>query len=238
MVRRGRSARFAPDAYVFPGGTVRADDWSPGGQPPLTGLTAEAAHMRFGERGGTPPASAGESLALHVAALRELFEEAGVLLTHIDGHAGVVLDAENRAVLDTLRPEVQAGRSLVQIALERGLALAPEHLVYFSHWITPVVSPRRYDTRFFVAEDRAEQDASACGVETVEGDWFTPVAMLERAAAGAATLVSVTAEHLRVISRYETTGALLQFARTKCIRTVLPIRDHGGWDIGGADVPW
>lgn len=238
MVRRGRSASFAPDAYVFPGGTVRSDDWVPGGAPPLKGLTADAAHARLTERGGTPPDSAGESLALHVAALRELFEEGGVLLAHGDGQPGTPLGAEDSIAMDALRPEVQAGRSLVQIALDRRLALAPEHLVYFSHWITPVVSPRRYDTRFFVAEDRAEQDASACGVETVEGGWFAPAAMLERAAAGAATLVSVTAEHLRVISHCETAGALMQFARTKRIRTVLPIRDHGGWDIGGADLPW
>ncbi|MCC7366985.1 MAG: hypothetical protein IT306_01100 [Chloroflexi bacterium] len=238
MVRRGQSARFAPDAYVFPGGTVRADDRAPGGEPPLTGLTAEAAHARLGARGGAQPDTPGDSLALHVAALRELFEEAGVLLAYAGERPDAPLDAESCTALAALRPRVQAGSSLIQIARERRLALTPEHLIYFSHWITPAVSPRRYDTRFFVAEDRAEQTASHCGVETVEGGWFAPADMLARADARTATLVSVTAEHLRVISRCQTAGALLQFARSKAIRTVVPIRDHGGWDIGGADLPW
>lgn len=232
MVRRDPAARFAPDAYVFPGGTLRDDDFVPGGLLPCTGLTAVEAHQRLSVRGSDPPPTAEESMALHVAAVRELYEEAGVLLARQTERADGPLDAYTCTQLADLRPEVQAGRSLIQTVLDLGLELLPESLVYFSHWITPEVSPRRYDTRFFVAADQPEQTASHCGLETVDGGWYTPSELLGRAESGAITLVSVTAEHLRVLAEYRSVADVLQFARTKPVRTVLSRRGPAGWDLG------
>jgi 8-oxo-dGTP pyrophosphatase MutT (NUDIX family) len=238
MVRRDPRARFAPDAYVFPGGTLHDDDVQVGGRPPISGLTADEAHHRLTHRGGDPPTTSEASLALHLAAVRELFEEAGILLArHAERPTGP-LDAGVCARLGALRPEVQAGRSLVQAARELGLELQPEALVYFSHWITPEVSPRRYDTRFFLAVDRSEQPASHCGLETVDGGWFAPAELLRQASLGERNLVSVTAEHLRVLARFGAVRDLLRFGCAKPIRTVLSRRGPSGWDLQLNGAPW
>lgn len=238
MVRRVPDARFAPDAYVFPGGALHDDDLIAGGAPPIRGLTADAAHCRLAERGGDVPISPAESLALHLAAVRELFEEAGILLAHHADRANGPISPAVCARLAALRPGIQAGGSLVRAALELRLELAPESLVYFSHWITPAVSPRRYDTRFFLAVDRPEQIASHCGLETVAGAWFAPAELLRRAATGGYTLVSVTAEHLRVMAQFGTVAELVAYGRSKPIRTVLSRRGPTGWDLGLNGASW
>ena len=238
MVRRDPAARFAPDAYVFPGGTLRDDDLVAGGEPPVSGLTSAEAHQRLTTRGSDPPVAASQSMALHIAAVRELYEEAGVLLGRQAGRTHGPLDSDACVRLARLRPEVQAGRSLIQTARDLGLELLPDALVYFSHWITPEVSPRRYDTRFFVAVDQPEQTASHCGLETVDGGWYSPSDLLGHAAAGMLTLVSVTAEHLRVLAEYRSVSELMGFARSKPIRTVLSRRGPAGWDLGGNGEPW
>jgi 8-oxo-dGTP pyrophosphatase MutT (NUDIX family) len=240
MVRRDPHARFAPDAYVFPGGAVHDGDRLPGGAPPCSGLTAAEAHRRLTERGSEAPGDAGLGLALHLAAVRELFEEAGILLARDLTRTGSSdLTPESCAVLTGLRPEVQARRrDLAEIVQELGLELLPEELIYFSHWITPERSPRRFDTRFFMLEDRPDQVASHCGVETVDGLWITPAETLARYERGEITLVSVTVDHLRLLDTFGSTAELLAFARTKPIRTVRARRSPEGWDLGGEGAPW
>jgi 8-oxo-dGTP pyrophosphatase MutT (NUDIX family) len=243
MVRRDPRSRFAADAFVFPGGTVQVDDRLPGGEPPCSGLTRANAHRRLSERGGDPPENPGQSLALHIAAIRELFEEAGILLArHVDSDAGAVLSPDTCALLEGVRPAIQRGeRALADVVSELGLELMPEDLVYFSHWITPESSPRRFDTRFFTVEDRPGQTASYCGVETIDGIWITPADAIRRFEADEITLVSVTVDHLRVLARYQSTAELLAFARTKAIRTVRARRNPAspdGWDRGSGGAPW
>ena len=243
MVRRDPNARFAADAFVFPGGTLQVDDRLPGGERPCSGLTQSEAHRRLSERGGDPPEIPAESLGLHVAAVRELFEEAGILLArHVDSGAGAWLSPDVCEVLAGLRPLIQERqRLLADVVSDLGLELAPEELIYFSHWITPESSPRRFDTRFFMIEDRPGQTASHCGVETVDGVWITPAEALDRFEAGEITLVSVTVDHLRVLKNYASTAELLAFARSKPIRSVKARRDHrfrDGWDLGTGGTAW
>jgi 8-oxo-dGTP pyrophosphatase MutT (NUDIX family) len=243
MVRRDPRSRFAADAFVFPGGTVQEDDRLPGGEPPCSGLSRSEAHRRLSERGGDPPSESGESLALHLAAVRELFEEAGILLArHVASGGGARLNPETCEILADLRGDIQQGRRvLAEVVAELELELVPEELIYFSHWITPESSPRRFDTRFFMIEDRPGQTASHCGVETVDGVWTTPADALRRFEADEITLVSVTVDHLRVLDAYRSTADLLEFARSKPIRTVKARRDHrraDGWNLGGGGAPW
>jgi 8-oxo-dGTP pyrophosphatase MutT (NUDIX family) len=240
MVRRDPNSRFAADAFVFPGGAVQADDRLPGGEPPCSGLTVEDAHRRMTERGGDPPDDPGLSLALHIAAVRELFEEAGILLArHADGAAAGPLRPETCDALGSLRPVVQRGeRHLTDVVSELGLELASEELIYFSHWVTPEASPRRFDTRFFMIQDLAGQTASHCGVETVDGAWMRPSEAVRRFEAGEIQLVSVTVDHLRLLDTFSSTADLLAFARAKPIRTVRARRSPDGWDLGGNGAPW
>jgi 8-oxo-dGTP pyrophosphatase MutT (NUDIX family) len=243
MVRRDPRSRFAADAFVFPGGAVQDDDRLPGGTPPCSGLTRGEAHRRLTQRGGDPPADPGESVALHIAAVRELFEEADLLLARYakaDGSAE--LSRETCTQLAELRPDVQRGRRTLNDVVGRlELELVPEELVYFSHWITPESSPRRFDTRFFMIDDRPGQIASHCGVETIDGLWIAPSEALRHFEAGEITLVSVTVDHLRVLDTFQSAAELLAFARSKPIRSVRARRDPGhpgGWDLGAGGAPW
>jgi 8-oxo-dGTP pyrophosphatase MutT (NUDIX family) len=244
MVRRDPRSRFAADAFVFPGGAVQEDDYVPGGSPPFSGLSSDEAHRRLIARGSDAPASPAQSLALHVAAVRELFEEAGILLArYAHGDASGDLRAETCDRLAGLRPGMQRGEvSLAGVASDLGLELVPEELVYFSHWITPPRSARRFDTRFFVVEDRPGQTASHCGVETIDGVWIAPGEAIRRFEAGEITLVSVTADHLRVLDQFRTTAELRAFARSKPIRTVKEggrdFRETAGWASIDGGIPW
>jgi len=240
MVRRDPRAKFAPDAFVFPGGAVHDGDRLPGGAPPCSGLTIAEAHRRLIERGSEPPDDPGLSLALHLAAVRELFEEAGILLARDLRHDGAAeLTPETCGLLAGLRADVQARRrDLTDVAGELGLELLPEELIPFSHWITPEASPRRFDTRFFMIEDRPDQVASHCGIETVDGVWISPAETLARFERGEITLVSVTVDHLRLLDTFGSTAELLAFACAKPIRTVRARRSPEGWDLGGEGAPW
>ncbi|MEM9714441.1 MAG: hypothetical protein AAGA17_19620, partial [Actinomycetota bacterium] len=145
MLRRNLDSAFVAGAYVFPGGAVDPED----ADDPLldelcVGRTDPDASRSLGvERGG---------LAYWVAAIRESFEEAGVLLAHTPGGEFVSFaesDVEERFA--DHRVAVDAGRvRLAEVCRAEGLTLAVAELHYFSHWITPKGPPRRYDTRFFV----------------------------------------------------------------------------------------
>jgi len=100
---------------------------------------------------------------------------------------------------------------------EACVTVDPQDLRYFSHWVTPEGSPRRFDTRFFVAAMPPEQEAACCGVETVEGAWVTAERALE-----ALPLVFPTRKHLERIAGLPNLAALLELAATKTIATVRP----------------
>jgi 8-oxo-dGTP pyrophosphatase MutT (NUDIX family) len=221
MVRRHARARAFADAYVFPGGVVRADDFA---EQPGDLMAAEAL-ARFGRRGGDPPADAALALALHRAALRELFEEAGVLLAvDADGRPVEVADADAPDWV-ARRRAVQAGEvTIASLLAADGLTAAPARLHYFSHWITPIGAPRRFDTRFFVAEMPPGQRAADCGIETFDGVWLRPGEALGRYAAGDLPLVFPTRMHLQRLTEPRSLGALIELARTKPVATVRPTR--------------
>ena len=222
MVRRPVKSEFAADVYVFPGGALRPDDLDPEIDALCRPFDPTQALRLLGERGGTPPSSAREAQGLWVAALRELYEEAGVLLAEpLDDHrtAG---DAEARTQrITAARNAVQSGaQSLAALLRQERLRPACEQLVYFSHWITPRPYPRRFDTRFFLALMPNEQEALHCEVETVASAWVTPQQALAGFADGTFPLVFPTQRHLERIAHITTWEELERFARSKPIRTV------------------
>lgn len=223
MVRRVASARVAANAYVFPGGAVQENDYAT--FPLETGFTGADALSELTKRGGQPPSHAMEALGLWRAALRELFEEAGVLFA-ADESGEMLRNSETAAArFAEFRRVLQADRaSLPEILTQERLTLCYRKLHYFSHWITPERSPRRFDTRFFLAEIPAGQAALHCEIETSTGVWIQPRDALERCAAGHFTLVFPTRIHLQRLSTYRSLDALLAFAVQKPIHTVQPIR--------------
>ena len=241
MVRRSATSRFAADVFVFPGGTYRPEDNDPRVLARVDGLTPESAHARLSARGGTPPETAALSVGLHVAALRELFEEAGVLLANA-GHGDPLgpIDPAMEGRLGEARAGLQSGQLRLADLLEReGLRLAADRLSYFSHWITPPSSPRRFDTRFFVAAMPTGQTAVHCAVETTAGEWVAPAVALGRCARGDLKLVYVTIEHLRRLAPLPSLDAALELARRKPVHTVCPSPDgSGGWRTGLEGDAW
>lgn len=223
MVRRpARAAAFA-DAYVFPGGGVKADDEVADAVD--GGFTPADALRVLTERGSVPPGDPAEALGFFRAALRELFEEAGVLLARDSSGRSVEMAADEAAVWDERRRAVQrGGLSFVELLRALGLTLDHRALIYFSHWITPPTERRRFDTRFFVAELPEGQAAAYCTVETTDGAWVAPAEALGEYAVGHFPLVLPTRRHLEVLAARPTLDEVRHFARTKPIRTVQPER--------------
>ncbi|MGP1680324.1 MAG: MBL fold metallo-hydrolase [Burkholderiales bacterium] len=208
MIRRTQSAAFVGGAHVFPGGGVDASDASAELAAHCEGLDdIEASRVLGVERGG---------LAYWTAALRECFEEAGLLLAHdADGHYADLNEVQHVPVFEQWRESIRAGRAtLADLCREHSLRLAAGRLAYYSHWITQPGRPRRYDTRFFVAEAPAAQTASHDNSETVDNLWIQPAEALERHRRGEMHLVFPTIKTLESIAHFDNAAALMQFARS------------------------
>ena len=203
MLRRVRSMAFAPGAYVFPGGSVDPRD----GEATLAWS-------------GPPPAEwgaafkAGETLAreLVCAAVRETFEETLVLLagptgeTVVDDTRGEEWEADRQALLDR-------SQSFGEFLDRRGLVLRSDLLRPWAHWITPLIEPRRYDTRFFVAAMPEGQRARDVSTEADQVAWVRPAEAAERAAAGEWTMLPPTIVTLAELAEYETVADVLAAPR-------------------------
>lgn len=162
---------FAAGMMVFPGGQVDAGD-TDARLTARTSLSPAQAAERLG--GGAEPEL---GAALHVAAVRELFEEAGVLL----GERGPGGDGVAAA---SLRTELLDGRlTFADVAERLDLHLRPDRLVPIARWVTPVAYPRRFDARFFAAELPAGGTATFVGDEVADHRWTTARAALDALAA-------------------------------------------------------
>ena len=208
MIRRTQSAAFMGGAHVFPGGGVDASDASAELAAHCEGLDdVEASRLLGVEQGG---------LAYWAAALRECFEEAGLLLAHDErGEYADLNHPERMDVFAQWRESVRAGQAtLADLCREHRLRLAAGRLAYYSHWITQPGRPRRYDTRFFVAEAPLAQTPSHDNSETVDHLWIQPAEALERHRRGDLQLVFPTIKTLESIAGFNTAAALMEFARS------------------------
>ena len=228
MLRRNLNSDFVGGAYVFPGGAVDPHDSSAEVEAICVGRTDADASRQLGiEKGG---------LAFWIAAVRECFEEAGVLLAVDDNGAIVSMaapDAEER--FGEWRHKVNNdGTSIVEVCEAEGLHLCMGDIYYFAHWITPVGPTRRYDTRFFVAAAPPEQRPAHDDRETIATVWINPAVALERQRAGEFEMIFPTIKNLEAITRFDKAADLLAAAAAiDNVVTVLPrvIRDAHGLRI-------
>jgi len=205
MLRRHPDSVFAADAWVFPGGAVDPADGEVAPEAVL-GITDSDASATIGVPSG--------GLAFFVAAIRECFEEAGVLLARATGGAALDVSSDLDATrLARHRRDVLAGRrTLAQVLDAEDLVLDLGAVFYVSHWITPPGPPRRFDTRFFVAPAPFGQTATHDTAETVESVWTTPARALGRQAAGEIHLVFPTIKNLEALARFPVSADLLAAA--------------------------
>jgi recombination protein RecT len=201
MARRSSRSAFMPDAYVFPGGAVDADDAS------------ESTLARLDE------APAGVEPEFAVAAIRELFEEAGIFLGLREDGAPVESDELTRT-----RTALASGGLSFGAALERnGWRLCGNALTYYSRWITPPAElSRRFDARFFVAQAPQGQAAAADAVEMHDGLWIRAAEALARGERGEWTLVFPTLRHLERLTVFTSLDDLEAHARTRRPVPIMP----------------
>lgn len=231
MLRRSEASHFVPDVYVFPGGTVDEADLSEHALARACGVDAESLAGQFrAELAPSFPAPftsppQREAAGLLIAAVRELYEEAGVLLA-CDATGTPLGDddlAPHRGDLHDARARVQSKELAFADLLHRvGVYANAGALMLFSQWITPPVFPRRYNAHFFLAQASADQAAVADAFETHDGVWIAPKAALEQCEAGTFRMVYPTIKHIERLAQFDELGDLLAFARTKPIYSIMP----------------
>lgn len=210
--RHGRSG-FAADAWVFPGGVVDAADRGLSLVDRLDGPSPDAWAGRLGV--GDPA----EALGYVAAALREAFEETGILLArHASGEparANERLEVARRALLS----EVVGLRDVV---VGQDLRLAGDGLLYLAHWITPTPEPRRYDTRFFLA--RAEPGAVCLphAEEMTDSVWLTAADAVRHFEEGGLRLLPPTIHTLRRLAAFGSVEAIFAALGDAPVPAILP----------------
>lgn len=206
MVRRHAKSGFMAGAYVFPGGTLDEEDCTVPRRARVVGRTEREAAATLGEDDGVL------ALGLFVAATRETFEEAGVLLA--DG-AGALELSEARARL-------HAGADFASVVNELGVALRIDELTPWARWVTPKVERRRYDARFFVARAPADQRAAHDRIEVTAGEWLRPNQALDRWQRGELGLPPPTLRTLEHLVSLDTVESVLAHAQQEVPRPIEP----------------
>jgi len=206
MVKRHHKIDFASGAMVFPGGKVDAADAEPG----LRDYCAGAEALDDIE------------LALRIAAVRETFEECGVLLARPRGEAALVnaarlLELEGWAV--KLNDNTATMADFVKA---ENLELALDELAYFAHWITPPLIPKRFDTHFFLAAAPTDQVAVHDGSESVDSAWSRPHEVIRAADADEVRLVFATRMNLTKLGAFDAAAAAMTATRARSVVTVQP----------------
>lgn len=222
MVRRVIQSDFMPDVYVFPGGSVAKDD--------LAAEQEDGVCTPIAPTAADPEGRTALGTGVRAAAIRELFEEAGILLAN---RAGTILAINDEDVprFDRYRQAFnQRSGSLVEMAHAEQLRLATDYLGYFAHWITPEGMPKRFDTHFFITTAPTEQQAAHDQLETSEGVWVRPSEALERYNDGAFPLVFATIHQLRGLAEFTSVQDALHYTTMQHVPVRLPVlvQDEGG----------
>lgn len=222
LMQRNLNSDFVGGAYVFPGGAVDPADADADVADRCPDLDDAEASRRLGLAVG--------GLAFWVAAIRESFEEAGVLLArHADGRR---LDLSGPGTAERFaghRDDVDnERRTIAEIAVQEDLHLDVGQLHYFSRWITPLGAHRRYDTRFFVCAAPEGQEVVEDSRELIGTQWLTPAEALRRHDAGDITMIFPTVRTLVALSRFDRADAVLDHARAQSrVEGILPTISDG-----------
>jgi len=219
MVRRSPLASFMPGAYVFPGGAVDAAD---GADDSAAACDESAAALAM--RVGGPTAVGSRALAHSVAALRECFEECGLWLG---------ATAAGTIAWPTLRARLHGGEPLAALSAAAGVRLATGALQPWSHWVTPVGLPRRFDTLFFVAPAPADQTPEVDAGETTTLAWVHPPAALGAHARGEFPMEFATVQTVRSLAPHAAGSAAALLAHAATLRHLPPLHPRLRLDADG-----
>jgi len=218
MVKRSSRSAFAGGMHVFPGGELEDGDCDPGWRRLCHEPSPD--DLRRLCEDGTPPARA---RGLMVAGVRELFEEAGILLATRNPEETFFDPGKEDTLFREYRAKLRGGKLDFQdLVRDLGLRLALDRLVFFAHWITPEISPIRYDTRFFLAPAPAGQEPDHDRAETTSCLWVRPGEVLQLCAEGKFPLLPPTMANLHALSEFRDVREALVISRESEVPTILP----------------
>jgi 8-oxo-dGTP pyrophosphatase MutT (NUDIX family) len=216
MMVRHYEIDFNSGALVFPGGSVDKGDQEIIARP----------EFYSGGQGLD-----GAALSFRIAAIRETFEESGILLARVSGSKALV-DAKRAAEIEAgSRAALSEGKTnFLEVLTENGLLLALDELVPYAHWITPEGMPKRFDTWFFLAAAPPEQVGAHDGKESTDSIWLSPREALAGGESGRFKLPFPTTRNLIKLGKQPNVKAVLDDSRGKPIVTVMPVmtRLNGG----------
>lgn len=214
LIQRHRASKFAAGDFVFPGGKIEVDDVPADADAWCTGLTATGAAEALG-----PKAEARAALGYWIGAIREAFEEVGILLAYDAG--GHMLGADARRLDGWRRACQRDHRAFWDLLRAERLTLATDRLTYIAHWITPEERPIRFDTRFFVAPTPPGQAAVVDDQEIIGAQWLTPSEALAARERGE---ISLRVPTMKTLGLFEGAASVDEALARVGGRTVLTIR--------------
>ena len=209
MMVRHYEIDFNSGALVFPGGSVDKGDHD---------IIASPGLYSGGEGLDTA------SLSFRIAAIRETFEESGILLARPRGSKALV-DARRASAIEAAhRTALCEGKTtFLKVLTDSGLLLALDELVPYAHWITPEGLPKRFDTWFFLAAAPPEQVGAHDGKESTDSIWVSPREALEGGRSGRFKLPFPTTRNLVRLGKQPSVKAALEDSIGKPVVTVMPV---------------
>jgi len=230
LLKRSRSVGFVPGAYVFPGGRVDPIDAAHVLLAQTHGLDREAAEDRLAPVNSAeaefpaPVFRSGDqvpAIAYFTAALREAFEETGILLAH--GPDGSTPPHANSRLIRDARAALEDGSAeLPGLLKQLGYRLDMAALAYVAHWVTPLVEPRRYDTRFFAAIVPPDSEVVVDSGEIVRSLWARPEDALAAHRRGELPMIFPTVRTIEDIRTFTTATEVLEHYRSQPIPRWMP----------------
>ena len=193
MVVRHHQIDFASGALVFPGGKADEQDFAEDLAPYLQGAADER-----------------DLRAIQVCAIREAFEECGILLAYEPD--GSFIAGDRLQQLDHYRVPLNNGEiSLLEFLRTERLTLACDSLVHYSHWITPDMMPKRFDTHFYLVKAPDDHLAIHDGYESVDSVWITPAQAMADAVSGSRTIIFPTLKNIEKLAGFGSVADALEF---------------------------
>lgn len=202
MVERHHQIDFASGALVFPGGKWHAQDHDEAWLDHLIGAEDFDSEQR----------------ALRIAAIREVFEEAGVLL----GRKGDAIFSGEAASMEVRAAVDRGEKPFIEVVRDLGVRLDLHALTVFARWITPELMPKRFDTWFYIAVAPKDQLAACDGRETVDATWISPSEALRKAQTGERKVIFPTRMNIQLLAEASSAQDAIAQANARTLVTVLP----------------
>lgn len=230
MVERHGRSNFGAGAFVFPGGVLEPEDCGASAERLSQGLTGEEAAQVMAST-----IESDQALGIHIAAIRETFEETLVLLAESTNGPTPISDTPHHTQLVEARENLEGKASTFFDWLnDLGMVLPTGKLVYFAHWITPEGLPIRFSTYFFACRVPENTDVHIDDNEVVHHLWGAPSELLGKQKRGDLKLMDPTIRNLEVLAGFSTTDEALETLRQRTVTTIQPkvqTRQDGSRDI-------